>query len=230
MSTMSISSNTGVMMQNPAPYIGNVDQAAGTESSVLRAMAEAEASMGQAALKENVDAMKASMDNREIALQKKRLAVHQSAKKELDGAWDRNVSMIINGICGIAGAAASLGCVYAAGKQMSKAVTEGSVTDMTRYTQRGNKLDMWNSVGAAGQTTGQSIGSVTSAFGQKVGAEREYEKKYHDVEGQMQDSDANVAMDLARRRSGDTGEANRRLDKVNELRLEYLRSAMRVLA
>ncbi|WP_157793083.1 hypothetical protein [Bordetella genomosp. 8] len=230
MSTMSVSSNAGVMAHSQVPGFGDVDQVAGAESSVLRAMAEAEKIMGEAALKENADAMKACLDNREIALQKKRVAVHQSARKELDAAWDKNLAMLANAGMSVLGAAISFGCVYAAGKQMNKAVSEGSVLNMTRYTERGSAIDNWNGLGTASQTTAQGLGSATSSIGQTLGAKRDAEKKYHDVEGQMQDSDANVAMDLARRRSGDTGEANRRLDKVNELRLEFMRSAMRVLA
>ena len=229
MSTIYAPSAAGTAMQSQASGYGDAGQSPASESSVLRAMNEAQQIMGEFALKENTNDMKASLDRREASLQKKRLAVYKSAENEKDAAWDRAAAGIAAGFVAIVGGAISLTSVVGGGQQMSKAATEGSLTGLSSFTERGFKLDAWNKVGHSAQGL-QGVGGVISSIGQKTGADKDVEKKFQDLDGQMQDSDASISMDISRRRNGDAAEATKRVEKVNELQLEFLRSAMRTLA
>lgn len=231
MSTIQAPSAVGTAIQNPVSGYGYGDagQPPTSESSVLRAMNDAQKIMGEYALKENNDEMKASMNRREASLQKKRLAVHKSAEKERDAAWDRAVAGIGAGILGMIGGAVSLSSVVGAGQQMSKAVTEGSLPGLSGFTERGSKLESWNKVGYSAQGL-QGVSGVVTSIGQKTGADKDVEKKFQNLDGQMQDNDASISTDMARRRNGDATDATKRVEKVNEMQLDFLRAAVRTLS
>ncbi|OZI62074.1 hypothetical protein [Bordetella genomosp. 11] len=230
MPNISASTMSGMAMQSS--YQGGTDLPSPVTSAaaVLRAMAEAEQLLGEAALKENARDMKESMMRRGADLQKRQASVYESCEKEMDGAWWRCAGRTASSVLSMLAGGITLGSVAGSANQMSKASADGSITNMSAYTPRGQKLDSWNRVGQSGQYVQQGLGGLSSAIGDKNGTEYDVQKKYQDLEGQLRDSDAQLSMDILRRRNGDVSDAAKRVEKVNDMRLEYLRAAVRTLA
>ncbi|ANN68300.1 hypothetical protein [Bordetella bronchialis] len=225
---------SGMAMQNALPDPVQNPASAGpcgaSESFMMSMIAEAERLMGDSARKLNSDESQAAIMRTEAAWQKKRAAVFEGCNRELDAAWWRKITKIATGLFSMFGGALSLGSAVGAGNQVNKAFTEGTLASMTQYTDRGNKVDTWSRVGQTAQSLPQGVGALAASYGESETAEAEVRKRYQDVEGQMSDNDAQVTMELWRKRYGDASEATRRVDKINETRAEYLRSAVRILA
>lgn len=218
----------GLATQNQGPDAGK-EEFSGSVEAMVRAMAEAQRITGESTMKENLDDMMLSMNRRQAYLQKKRDSVYAGCDKERDSVWWKSAGRIASAFLSLAAAGMSLGGVAGGGRQMNKAAAEGSLSNMSNFSQRGFKLDAWNKFGQSGQFVQQGLGGVAQTVGEQKSTSYEVDKKFQDIEGQMYDSDAAVLMDLIRRRGSDAMDAIKRAEKNNEARVEYLRAAMRTL-
>ncbi|WP_145925325.1 hypothetical protein [Bordetella sp. H567] len=213
-----------------SPDVGDAMPVFGSESAVLRAMAEAERLLGEIPLKQNAHDMKEALLRREAGLQKKRNFVFEACEREQSAASWRFATKMASGVLSMFAGGVTLGGAAGAGRQMNKAVADGSVSNMTTYTPRGNSIDTWNKVGQSGQFLQQGVGGMVTAIGDDQGTKFDIEKRYKDVLGQMSDSDVQLASDIQRRRNGDVADTTKRVEKMADTRVEYLRAAVRTLA
>lgn len=229
MSTTLATPATNQYMYAPTAGADGASHVCGSEGAVMRAMSEAQQLMADSTLEESARDMKESMSRRESSLQQKRTAIYQACEDEKNAAMWRSFTRIASGVLSIAAGAATMGSVAGGGNQMRKATAEGSLQNLSTFTERGFKMDAWNKIGQVAGYVQQGLGAGFTALGEQNGTSYDVVKKYREVEGQMADSDAQVSIDIARRRNGDVADATKRAEKFNEMQLEFTRSSIRTM-
>jgi hypothetical protein len=224
-------------------------------SSVNAEIAKAQRLFGEHD-KQSIDEMNASLKSWCANRQRKEVAAYASAQAEKDAAAWRWATKLVGAGMSVAGACFAIYKTAQAGgaykeahrtdseqrQQLKLLKAEGAEPHVIQAARSDvhdlkSEVDAFDHLGRKAQSRAdtaqmfdRAAGGVAAAVGECGSAGDETKKKFKDVEASLCDSNAQLEMEISRRRGSDGTEARKRMDEINQSLGDIARKSASVFA